>query len=297
MSSTEMELEESKAAFGRSQEGHRATAPDVIDIKGLTKVFGSGGSGATALQDVDLRVTRGEFLVLIGLSGAGKSTLLRCINGLVRPTSGSVEVLGTRVDGAELKELRKLRRRVGFIFQHFNLVGRLTALENVLSGALGRLSGPRYGIISYPKDLREEAMHQLERVRLSRIAFQRADTLSGGEQQRVAIARTLLQEPEIVLADEPVASLDPESSGDVMNLLFEVCAEEGLSVVCSLHQLELALGWAHRLVGMKEGRVVLNEPARGLTADEAMKVYSRVESGNNGERGSSRARHEAEKRE
>lgn len=263
--------------MARSQGSSPGSSVNVIDIHSLRKVFGSGASATLALDDVNLQVAKGEFLVLIGLSGAGKSTLLRTINGLVRPTSGSVDVLGTKIEESSLKELRKLRRRVGFVFQHFNLVSRLSAIENVLSGALGRLNGPRFGVVTYQKSLREAAMHQLERVRLGKKAFQRADTLSGGEQQRVAIARMLLQEPEIVLADEPVASLDPESSGEVMNILFQVCAEEGLTIVCSLHQLELALGWAHRIVGMKDGMVVLNEPARELTAAEAMKVYKRVE--------------------
>lgn len=288
---SQVQTEEGRRSVTGSREAERRVGANVIDIADLTKVFGSGESGTTALQDVDLKVAKGEFLVLIGLSGAGKSTLLRTMNGLVRPTSGSVHVLGTSVEEASIKELRALRRRVGFIFQHFNLVGRLTAIENVLTGALGRLRGPRYGVLMYPNELREKAMHQLGRVGLSRKAFQRADTLSGGEQQRVAIARALMQEPEIVLADEPVASLDPESSGDVMNVLFEVCAEDNLTVVCSLHQLELALGWAHRLVGMKDGQIVLNEQARGLTTEEAMKVYKRFES-ESGETKASKARHD-----
>lgn len=250
-------------------------AEPLVQVRGLVKEF----DGTTALAGVDLDVARGELLVLLGLSGSGKSTLLRCLNGLHRPTSGEVTVAGTRVDRASGRELRRLRTGVGFVFQQFNLVGRLTCLENVLIGGLGRVRGPRYGVSTYPRRMREEALAQIERVGLGEVAYQRADTLSGGQQQRVAIARTLLQRPQLVLADEPVASLDPENAGAVMDLLVRVCAEEGLTVVCTLHQVDLALGWADRLVGLRHGEKVLDRPAAGLTRDDAMSVYRRVEVG------------------
>lgn len=250
-------------------------AEPLVQVRGLVKEF----DGTTALAGVDLDVARGELLVLLGLSGSGKSTLLRCLNGLHRPTSGEVTVAGTRVDRASGRELRRLRTGVGFVFQQFNLVGRLTCLENVLIGGLGRVRGPRYGVSTYPRRMREEALAQIERVGLGEVAYQRADTLSGGQQQRVAIARTLLQQPQLVLADEPVASLDPENAGAVMDLLVRVCAEEGLTVVCTLHQVDLALGWADRLVGLRHGEKVLDRPAAGLTRDDAMSVYRRVEVG------------------
>ncbi|WP_369373032.1 phosphonate ABC transporter ATP-binding protein [Promicromonospora sp. Populi] len=249
------------------------TAEPLVRVRGLVKEF----DGTTALAGVDLDVARGELLVLLGLSGSGKSTLLRCLNGLHRPTSGEVTVAGTRVDRASGRELRRLRTEVGFVFQQFNLVGRLTCLENVLIGALGRVRGPRYGVTTYPRRMREEALAHIDRVGLADHAYQRADTLSGGQQQRVAIARTLMQRPQLVLADEPVASLDPENSGAVMDLLVRVCAEEGLTVVCTLHQVDLALGWAHRLVGLRNGTKVLDRPAAGLTRDDAMSIYRRVE--------------------
>ncbi|MCP2282184.1 phosphonate transport system ATP-binding protein [Promicromonospora umidemergens] len=245
----------------------------VVRVRGLTKEF----DGTTALAGVDLDVARGELLVLLGLSGSGKSTLLRCLNGLHRPTAGEVTVAGTRVDRASGRELRRLRTEVGFVFQQFNLVGRLTCLENVLIGGLGRVRGPRYGVTTYSRAMREEALAHIERVGLADHAYQRADTLSGGQQQRVAIARTLMQRPQLVLADEPVASLDPENSGAVMDLLVRVCAEEGLTVVCTLHQVDLALGWAHRLVGLRSGEKVLDRPAAGLTRDDAMSIYRHVE--------------------
>ncbi len=244
----------------------------VVRLVGLTKVFAT----TTALADVDLEVPKGQLLVLLGLSGSGKSTLLRHLNGLHAPTRGEVEVFGVDVVRAHRPELRALRRRVGFVFQSFGLVGRATCIENVLSGALGRVRGPRLGVLAYPKALRREAIGHLDRVGLADRSFQRADTLSGGQQQRVAIARTLMQEPELLLADEPVASLDPESSAQVMDVLFRICVEDRLTVVCSLHQVELAMGWAHRLVGLRDGHKVLDRDIGDLDPVEVMDVYRRV---------------------
>jgi len=253
---------------------HQVAGDDlVVSARGVTKEFGT----TTALSGVDLDVHRSELVVLLGLSGSGKSTFLRCLNGLHAVTEGSIDVSGTRVDLASRRELRSLRRDVGFVFQQFNLVGRLSCLENVLIGGLGRLSLPRYGALTYPKAMRVEAREHLDRVGLADLADRRADTLSGGQQQRVAIARTLMQQPTVLLADEPVASLDPENAGVVMDLLFRVCMEDKLTVVCTLHQVDLALGWAHRIVGLRDGRKVLDRPAVGLSRDEAMEIYRRVE--------------------
>ncbi|MFD2472925.1 phosphonate ABC transporter ATP-binding protein [Amycolatopsis silviterrae] len=232
--------------------------------------------GTLALDDVSLTVESGEVVVLLGRSGSGKSTLLRHVDGLQRPTSGTVTVLGTDVGRAGGGELRRLRRRIGFVFQQFHLIGSLTVLENVCSGALGRLRGPRLGLLSYPKRLRHEALDELDRVGLADRALQRADTLSGGQQQRVAVARALLQRPEILLADEPVASLDPESSAQVMRLIREISAERRLTVLCSLHQLDLALSWGDRIVGLRAGRTVLDAPAAGLDRERAMELYAGV---------------------
>jgi phosphonate transport system ATP-binding protein len=246
---------------------------DAIRVRGLRKEF--DGGRVVALDGIDLDVPAGQLLVLIGLSGSGKSTLLRHLNGLQRPTAGEAEVLGVPVGQAGGAELRRLRRHVGFVFQSFNLVGRMSCLENVLCGALGRLRGPRYGVLTYSRSLRRAALTQLERVGLADRPFQRADTLSGGQQQRVAIARALMQQPKLMLADEPVASLDPESSAQVMDVLFRVCREDGLTVVCSLHQVDIALSYASRVVGLRDGRVVLDRPADGLSTDAAMVVYRR----------------------
>ncbi|KQY38000.1 MULTISPECIES: phosphonate ABC transporter ATP-binding protein [Nocardia] len=245
----------------------------VISAGHVTKRFGS----TLALDDVSLDVHRSELLVLLGLSGSGKSTLLRCLNGLQPVSSGTLEVGGTRVDQASGSELRALRRNVGFVFQDFNLVGRLSCLENVLIGGLAQLRLPRYGALTYPAKMRARARTHLDRVGLADLAERRADTLSGGQQQRVAIARTLMQQPALVLADEPVASLDPENAAVVMDLLFRVCIEEKLTVVCTLHQVDLALGWAHRIVGLRNGQKVLDRPAVGMTRDDAMSIYQRVD--------------------
>lgn len=243
----------------------------IVALEHLRKEF--AGGKVVALDDVSLTVPSGQLLALIGLSGSGKSTLLRHLNGLHLPTSGRVEVLGTDVAAATHRTLRRLRLDVGFIFQSFNLVGRLSCLENVVSGALGRIRGPRYGLAMYSTVLRREALAQLERVGLDHRALQRADTLSGGQQQRVAIARTLMQQPKLVLADEPVASLDPQSSAKVMEVLFRVCSEDHLTVVCSLHQVELALTYADRIVGLRDGAVVFDQPAKAVSDAEAMAVY------------------------
>ncbi|GAA1083891.1 phosphonate ABC transporter ATP-binding protein [Nocardiopsis exhalans] len=243
-----------------------------VRFENVTKRFGD----TVALDEVSVTAHTGEVLVLLGLSGSGKSTLLRHVDGLQMPTSGGVEVLGVDVPAARGGELRALRRRIGFVFQQFHLVGSLTVLENVCTGALGRVRGPRLGLPTYPRAIREEALAQLDRVGLADRAFQRADTLSGGQQQRVAIARAMLQRPEVLLADEPVASLDPESAHQVMELIREVAAEEKLTVLCSLHQVDLALSWGDRIVGLRTGQVVMDSPVTELDRDEAMAIYARV---------------------
>jgi phosphonate transport system ATP-binding protein len=246
----------------------------VVQITDLGKIY--PGANDAALSGVSLTVGRGEIVVLLGLSGSGKSTLLRHINGLEKPSAGRVVSLGHDVAQEKGRDLRRLRGRIGFIFQQFELVGPLTVLENVLTGSLSTLRGPRVGTWSYPKELRLAALTHLDRVGLLERAYQRADTLSGGQQQRVAIARALMQDPEILLADEPVASLDPESSDQVMSLVREIAAERRLTVVCSLHQVELALGWGDRIIGLRAGEVVLDTSTRDLSKDAVMEIYGRV---------------------
>jgi phosphonate transport system ATP-binding protein len=241
----------------------------VVETRGLLKSFGD----TRACAYVDLTVRRGEIVGILGPSGSGKSTLLRHFNGLTQPDAGELRVLGVDVASAHGSGLRALRRRVGVVFQQFNLVGRLTVAENVLTGALGRVRGPRYGIVTWPKSFRREALEHLDRVGLADRAYQRTASLSGGQQQRVAIARALMQGPELVLADEPVASLDPESAASVMDLLVRVCREDGLTVVCTLHQVELALRWTQRVVGLRDGEVVLDEPTAVLDSARLRALY------------------------
>lgn len=248
-----------------------ATSP-IITITGLSKNFGE----TRALRGVNLSIERGEVVVLLGLSGAGKSTLLRHVDGLEMPSQGDVTVLGQSIPSLRPRALRSLRGQVAMIFQQFELVPSLTVLENVLIGALSRVKGPRFGLATWPKNLKRVALTHLERVGLLHRAYNRADQLSGGQQQRVAIARALMQNPDVLLADEPVASLDPESSGVVLNLIREIAAERCLTVVCSLHQVDIALGWGDRIVGLRHGEVVLDAPADGLSKTEAMEIYGRV---------------------
>jgi phosphonate transport system ATP-binding protein len=248
------------------------TPTPIISVSRVTKDFGS----TRALRDVDLTVEQGEVVVLLGRSGSGKSTLLRHLDGLERPSAGVVEVLGEDIATLRPAALRALRGRVGMIFQRFELVPSLTVLENVLTGALSRLRGPRLGLWAYPRSLKLLAITHLDRVGLLEKTYQRADQLSGGEQQRVAIARALMQDPRILLADEPVASLDPESSDQVMRLIREIAADDGLTVVCSLHQVDLALGWGDRIVGLRHGEVVLDTTTDGLGRSEVMEIYGRV---------------------
>lgn len=246
-----------------------------VEIDGLVKLYG----GAPALDGVSLTVGEGEIVVLLGLSGSGKSTLLRHINQLEVPTRGHIRVLGEDVASLRGKALRSLRSRIGVVFQQFELVGSLSVLENVLTGSLARLNGPRLGTWMYPRQLRTTALGHLDRVGLSGREHQRADTLSGGQQQRVAIARALMQSPEILLADEPIASLDPESSRQVMDLIREIGRERGLTVLCSLHQVDLAMSWGDRLVGLRAGKVVLDTPTSGVDKDSVMRLYSAVAPG------------------
>lgn len=222
----------------------------MLEIKNLNKIY---PNGYQALNDISFSVPRGEFLVVIGLSGSGKSTMLRCINRLHDPTSGEINFHGvdtTKVKGAAL---RKVRAEIGMIFQHFNLIPRKTVLENVLSGDLSRTGtfASIFGI--YSAEAKEKAKKYIEIVGLKGKEKNRADNLSGGQQQRVAIARALMQNPKVILADEPVASLDPATSHSVMQYLKKVNEELGVTIICNLHFLSLVRQYADRVVALKGG--------------------------------------------
>jgi phosphonate transport system ATP-binding protein len=235
----------------------------LIRVRGLTKAY---PGGTRALDDVSLDITPGDFVALIGPSGAGKSTLLRCLNGLVVPTAGEVTVDGLAVTGASEDQLRRIRARIGFVFQQFNLLRRLSVLENVLVGRLAH--APRWRSLAawFPDADVSRARGVLERVGLAGLADRRADTLSGGQQQRVAIARALVQEPRIILADEPMASLDPSLSHTVMETLRRINVEDGITVITSLHVLELAQAYGRRIIGLRDGRVVHDGAPESLAA-------------------------------
>ncbi|MGC2941266.1 MULTISPECIES: phosphonate ABC transporter ATP-binding protein [unclassified Brevibacterium] len=276
-----------------SHSASRPTTPELqreidriyaVQLDHVTKDFGGGVLG---LDDVNLGFRTGRISVLLGLSGSGKSTLLRHINGLHTPASGRVRVLGQDMDKLRRSELKSVRRDIGVIFQSFNLVGPMSVLENVCAGALGSLRGPRITLMMYPKAVRRGALEKLDRVGLADRAYQRADTLSGGQQQRVAIARALMQQPKVLLADEPVASLDPVSAHDVIDLLRQISAEDDLTVIASLHQVELAIDFADRIIGLRTGQVVLDRATAGLSAEETSQIYSSVSGTDIAEVGSS----------
>ncbi len=239
--------------------------------------------GVHALRNVDLEIADGEFVVVVGLSGAGKSTLVRAINGLVPLTSGHLEVNGVDVTGLSRRQMRNLRADVGMIFQSFNLVNRTTVLNNVLMGRLHRVSTLRTLFGLYPADDVEIAMRSLERVEIVEKAYVRASNLSGGQRQRVGIARALAQQPQVILADEPVASLDPPTSHVVMRDLQRINRELGITTIVNLHFLDLATAYADRIIGLRAGTVVFDGPGseadatvfetiygRSLTADDTM---------------------------
>jgi phosphonate transport system ATP-binding protein len=224
----------------------------MLQIEHLTKVY---DSGVRALDDVSFEVPDGQFLVIIGLSGSGKSTLLRCINRLVEPTSGNILWNGQDITDATDEELRQIRRRIGMIFQQFNLVRRVPVLTNVLAGRLG-YTNPAWSFLNHFSAAdRKKAYEKLNRVGIRDKAHVRADQLSGGQQQRVGIARALMQEPELMLADEPVASLDPATSHSVMKYLEQLNHEDGITIMCSLHFLSLARAYADRIIALKDGRM------------------------------------------
>ena len=229
--------------------------------------------GVRALSGVDLEVREGEFLAILGLSGSGKSTLLRCINRLIDPTEGRVWIFGEEITAASGGALRRLRRQVAMIFQQFNLVRRQTVLTNVLSGALGRSRLLPSLVLSFAQSDRERAVASLGRVGLDDRAGSRADALSGGQQQRVAVARALMQEPRLILADEPVASLDPALRHSVMRHIEALNREEGLTVICSLHDIDLVERYATRLVALRDGKVAWGGRPEEFDRDTFREIY------------------------
>lgn len=250
--------------------GGSASAVDAVKIQGLSKVF---DGRIQALTGIDLSVADGEFLAILGLSGSGKSTLLRCINRLIDPTDGRVWIFGREITAARGNELRRLRQEIAMIFQQFNLVRRHSVLLNVLTGSLGRTGTLGSLMLTFSEDERSRAVGFLERVGLGERVDARADALSGGQQQRVAIARALMQRPRLVLADEPVASLDPALRHSVMRHIEALNREEGLTVICSLHDIDLVKSYATRVVALRDGRLVWGGRPDELTMDVFHEIY------------------------
>ena len=255
----------------------------ILEVKELCQSY---DGSSPVLRAVSFSVDKGEFVGVIGLSGAGKSTLLRCINRLINATAGEIlvpsallrgESNGPPIDILKLNagDLRALRRKIGMIFQQFNIVKRLSVIENVLSGGLGYQPAVKSALRMFSREQRRHALVNLKRVGLLEYAYKRADELSGGEQQRVAIARTLMQEPAIILADEPVSSLDPTLSRVVLDILKRVCREDGITAVVSLHALELTRQYADRVIGLKQGQIFFDGPTESLTDAVVDSVYQR----------------------
>jgi len=245
----------------------------LLDVKNLVKVY---DNGTRALNDVSFQLEEGEFLVIIGLSGSGKSTLLRCINRLVDPTSGEMWFDNQDIAKASGTKLRRIRRQIGMIFQQFNLVKRSSVLTNVISGRLGYME-PLWSLVGYvPPKIRKDAMQALKQVGIPDKANNRADELSGGQQQRVGIARALMQNPKIILADEPVASLDPVLAYSILDYLEKLNTEQGMTVICSLHYLDLVQRYATRVIGLRDGVIVYEgtrEDIQSITDEQFRQIY------------------------
>ena len=245
----------------------------MIELSHISKEFVSGKRTVHAVQDVSLTIGKSEIFGMIGFSGAGKSTLVRCINLLERPTSGKVIVDGQDMLSLSAKELRQARKKIGMIFQSFNLVTRTKVIKNVLMAKVPDLSFIRALLGIYPKDDKLAALEALDKVGILDKAFVRADQLSGGQQQRVALARTLAQNPQIILADEPVASLDPVTAKQVMEDFQRINREMNITILLNIHHVELALTYASRVVGIRAGQIVYDGPVSDVNEEILNNIY------------------------
>ena len=244
----------------------------MIKLEHVSKVYGNGTKG---LDDVSLEIQNGEFVAIIGLSGAGKSTLIRTINTMIDITDGRLTVDGVDVSTLKGKSLRKFRRKIGMVFQSFNLVTKVSVINNVLTARAADMSFLRIFLGLYKKTDKVKALEALDKVGILDKAYIRADQLSGGQQQRVALARTLAQDPEIILADEPVAALDPVMAETVMDDFKRINKEMGITVLINIHHVDLALQYADRIIGIKAGKIVYDGPSSAITEDTLQTIYGR----------------------
>ncbi|AUX08257.1 phosphonate transport system ATP-binding protein [Halalkaliarchaeum desulfuricum] len=247
----------------------------MLGVSDLVKIY---PTGEEALKGVTMDIEGDEIVSIIGPSGAGKSTLIRCVNRLTEPTEGSIVLDGQEITDLSKNELRNARRDMGMIFQEFNLVERLTVMENVLSGRLGYMSSWRAFRRNFDEEDIRHAYEVLDRVGMAGHEDDRADELSGGQRQRVGIARAIIQRPKILLVDEPTSSLDPETSRKVMDLLTEIAKDEGIPVLINIHEVHLATEFADRIIGLREGEIVFEGPATELDEDARDHIYRGGES-------------------
>ena len=242
----------------------------MLEIEKLSKTY---ENGTIALREVSISIEKGEFVVILGKSGSGKSTLMRCINRLVEPSSGKVFLDGEEITIAPPNRLRELRKKIGMIFQQYNLIPRYSVQSNALMGRLSSTSSIASIFNSFPAEDVARSGQVLDRLGLSEKHFHRSEDLSGGQQQRVGLARALMQEPELILADEPVSSLDPASSKQIMELLAEFNEKDGVTILCNLHLPELAREYGSRIIAVSEGRIVYDGPGENLGEDELSSLY------------------------
>jgi len=242
----------------------------ILEFKNVSKTY---NNVTKALTDVSFSIEKGEFVTIIGPSGSGKSTLLRCVNRLVDATQGSIIFDGHDINKADKKEIREIRKKTGMIFQHYNLVNRLSVIENVLHGRLGHKSAINGAAGFYTEKEKENAFEILEKLGLSEQAYKRCDELSGGQKQRVGIARSLMQKPKLILCDEPIASLDPSSSKIIMDHLRNINETMKITCICNLHQVDVALRYSKRIIGITLGNIVYDGPPENLTKSKIYEIY------------------------
>ncbi|CAM3798949.1 phosphonate ABC transporter ATP-binding protein [Aeromicrobium ponti] len=242
----------------------------LLEVNQLTKQF---GKHSKALSDVNFSVQEGEFVTIIGPSGAGKSTLLRCINRMIDATGGEIRFQDKSVLNLKKKELKQVRTKIGMIFQHYNLVNRLSVIENTLHGKLGTKSTMAGVLGLYSQEEKQQAVRILNVLGLKEMIYKRADQLSGGQKQRVGIARALIQNPRMLLCDEPIASLDPNSAKVIMDHLKKISTTMGITVIVNLHQVDVAIKYSDRIIGINSGQVVYNGPAENMTPEDIQRIY------------------------